>query len=35
VFEKTMTWKIIVATNVAEVCDFLRGLPSLPVERFP
>ena len=35
VFEKTTTWKIIVATNVAEVCDFLRGLPSLPVEHFP
>jgi HrpA-like RNA helicase len=34
VFEKTKTWKIIAATNVAEVCDFLRGLPSLPVERF-
>lgn len=26
VFEKTMTWKVIAATNVAEVCDFLRGL---------
>jgi Helicase conserved C-terminal domain len=34
VFEKAMTWKIIAATNVAEVCDFLSGLPSLPAERF-
>ena len=24
VFEKSMTWKIIATTNVAEVCDFLR-----------
>jgi ATP-dependent RNA helicase DHX57 len=23
VFEKTITWKIIAATNVAEVCNFL------------
>lgn len=35
VFEKTTTWKIIAATNVAEVCDFLPELYFLPVERFP
>ena len=34
VFEKTATWKIIAATNVAEVRGFLLGLFSLPVERF-
>lgn len=37
VFEKTSTWKIIAATNVAEVCDFLPGLPYLLAdsERLP
>ena len=34
VFDKTASWKIIAATNVAEVCDFLSGLPS-SAERFP
>ena len=34
VFEKTMTWKIIAATNVAEVYNFLLGLPCFRVERF-
>ena len=34
VFEKAVTWKIIAATNVAEVCDSLPGLPSLPAELF-
>ena len=32
VFDKTMTWKIIAATNVAEVCDFRQGHPFLPAE---